>query len=310
MYAVIHTHTFASAYTHTYVHVHNTHMHVHLHAWHTPTHSQRETYTQKHTKQKHTHKQTYTQNHTHMHKTNRNWTYFAACSPGFPAAWVWNNKEKFDECFPLNNTSHSGSQIKLFFNNCPLYALPACNECWHSPLNRCQDWLTLTYLLFYLTGACCFIYQCRTEHKPFQNMSALQVHNFSRHLKKCTMKTSRSCRITCEHSESAHERIALHKINQQQQIKLLQQFLFIIIMYIYHALINALSTHMIHINLNMIFYTHVEQSYQNNLHKVLYKKRTTNAHTDCSRNWVVILVRMEILWEEEGFQFGFKRRQG
>ena len=33
-----------------------------------------------------------------------------------------------------------------------------------------------------------------------------------------------------------------------------------IIMYIYHALINALSTHMIHINLNMIFHTHVEHS--------------------------------------------------
>ena len=30
----------------------------------------------------------------------------------------------------------------------------------------------------------------------------------------------------------------------------------IIIMYIYHSLINALSAHMIHINLNMIFYTH------------------------------------------------------
>ena len=29
-------------------------------------------------------------------------------------------------------------------------------------------------------------------------------------------------------------------------------------MYIYHALINSLSVHMIHINLNMIFYTHVE----------------------------------------------------
>ena len=29
----------------------------------------------------------------------------------------------------------------------------------------------------------------------------------------------------------------------------------IIIMYIYHALINALSAHMIHINLNRIFYT-------------------------------------------------------
>ena len=34
----------------------------------------------------------------------------------------------------------------------------------------------------------------------------------------------------------------------------------IIIMYIYHALINALSAHMIHMNLNMIFYTHVEHS--------------------------------------------------
>ena len=28
-------------------------------------------------------------------------------------------------------------------------------------------------------------------------------------------------------------------------------------MYIYHALINALSAHMIHINLHMIFYTHI-----------------------------------------------------
>ena len=34
----------------------------------------------------------------------------------------------------------------------------------------------------------------------------------------------------------------------------------IIIMYIYHALINALSAHMIHINLNMIFYTNVKHS--------------------------------------------------
>ena len=31
-------------------------------------------------------------------------------------------------------------------------------------------------------------------------------------------------------------------------------------MYIYHALINALSAYMIHINLNMIFYTHVKHS--------------------------------------------------
>ena len=38
------------------------------------------------------------------------------------------------------------------------------------------------------------------------------------------------------------------------------RYLIIIIMYIYHALINALSTHMIHINLNMVFYTHVKHS--------------------------------------------------
>ena len=36
--------------------------------------------------------------------------------------------------------------------------------------------------------------------------------------------------------------------------------LIIIIMYIYHALINTLSARMIHINLTMIFYTHVEHS--------------------------------------------------
>ena len=31
-------------------------------------------------------------------------------------------------------------------------------------------------------------------------------------------------------------------------------------MYIYHALVNTLSTHMTLTNLSMIFYTHVEQS--------------------------------------------------
>ena len=34
----------------------------------------------------------------------------------------------------------------------------------------------------------------------------------------------------------------------------------IIIMYVYHALINTLSAHILHINLNMIFYTHVKHS--------------------------------------------------
>ena len=86
-------------------------------------------------------------------------------------------------------------------------------------------------------------------------------------------------------------------------------------MSIYHALINALSAHMIHINLN-IFYTHVEHSPTKTIYLKYYKKNKnalqthTHAHTDCSRNWVLILVRMEILGKEEGFQFGFKRGLG
>ena len=67
-------------------------------------------------------------------------------------------------------------------------------------------------------------------------------------------------------------------------------------MYIYHALINALSAHMIHINLN-IFYTNVEHSptktiyikyYKNNNNKKPTATTTTNAHNDCSRNGIDI----------------------
>ena len=50
-------------------------------------------------------------------------------------------------------------------------------------------------------------------------------------------------------------------------------------MYIYHALINALSADMIRINLNMIFYTHVEHS----LTKIIYiKYYTTTTTTKCT----------------------------
>ena len=44
-------------------------------------------------------------------------------------------------------------------------------------------------------------------------------------------------------------------------------------MYIYHALINALSVHMIHINLNIIFYTHVEHSPTKTIYIKYYKKK-------------------------------------
>ena len=61
-------------------------------------------------------------------------------------------------------------------------------------------------------------------------------------------------------------------------------------MYIYHALINALSTHMIWINLNMIFYTHVELSPTRTIYikycklkkekeKKHYKHTHTHTHT-------------------------------
>ena len=43
-------------------------------------------------------------------------------------------------------------------------------------------------------------------------------------------------------------------------------------MYIYHALINALSAQMIHINLNMIFYIHVEHSPTKTIYRKYYKK--------------------------------------
>ena len=44
-------------------------------------------------------------------------------------------------------------------------------------------------------------------------------------------------------------------------------------MYIYHALMNTLSAHMIHINLNMIFYTHVEHSSTQTTHTKHHTER-------------------------------------
>ena len=50
-------------------------------------------------------------------------------------------------------------------------------------------------------------------------------------------------------------------------------------MYIYHVLINALSAHMIHINLN-IFYTHVEHSPTKTIYMKYYTEKQTHAlHT-------------------------------
>ena len=54
-------------------------------------------------------------------------------------------------------------------------------------------------------------------------------------------------------------------------------------MYIYHALINALSIHMIHININMIFYTHVEH----NPPKTIYIKYYKNIYIYIKKNTIL-----------------------
>ena len=50
-------------------------------------------------------------------------------------------------------------------------------------------------------------------------------------------------------------------------------------MYIYHVLINALSAHMIHINLNTIFYAHVEDNPTETIYIRRYKRARTHTHT-------------------------------
>ena len=56
----------------------------------------------------------------------------------------------------------------------------------------------------------------------------------------------------------------------------------IIIMYIYHALVNALSAHMIHIKRNTMFYTHVEHSPTKTVYIRYYMETHTHTHTHLS----------------------------
>ena len=53
-------------------------------------------------------------------------------------------------------------------------------------------------------------------------------------------------------------------------------------MYIYHALINALSAHTIHINLNTIYYTHIEHSPIKTICIKYYTETNTRMHTRAS----------------------------
>ena len=94
----------------------------------------------------------------------------------------------------------------------------------------------------------------------------------------------------------------------------------------HYTLINAtLSAHITHwyTGLNTIFYTHVEAdspiktiyTYDKALYGNTHTRSCTHAlwhaHTvTVAETWQLILVGAERLWEEEGFQFGFKRWQG
>ena len=52
----------------------------------------------------------------------------------------------------------------------------------------------------------------------------------------------------------------------------------LITMYIYHALIDALTAHMIHINLNTVFHTHVELSPTKKTDIRYYMETHTHTH--------------------------------
>ena len=79
----------------------------------------------------------------------------------------------------------------------------------------------------------------------------------------------------------------------QTQIHTCTQII-IIIMYIDHALINALSTHMIHINLNMIFYTHVEHSPPKTIYIKYYTENNNKKHMHYTHTHTYIYILVAV----------------
>ena len=85
--------------------------------------------------------------------------------------------------------------------------------------------------------------------------------------------------ITCMHTINSCQNTSCQYSSTNPTTCRFTQHKIIIIMCIYHAFINALSTHMIHININMIFYTHVEYSPTKTIYIKYYMEKQTDTHT-------------------------------
>ena len=66
-------------------------------------------------------------------------------------------------------------------------------------------------------------------------------------------------------------------------------------MYIYHALINALIAHMIHINLNIIFHTHVEHSPTKTIYVKYYTKQKTKSQMNINKQFNCLMYNIVLL---------------
>ena len=139
---------------------------------------------------------------------------------------------------------------------CTLVALFLCTMYLYGPCFFCA---------MYLCGLCCFV-QCHYNVHLWTSVSLYTVPLWPLFL--CTMSLQCTfvnlgffvhctfvASVLCTMSLQCTFVACFFNNNNNNLIIII----IIIIMYIYHALINALSA-LIHINLNMIFYTHVKHS--------------------------------------------------
>ena len=109
------------------------------------------------------------------------------------------------------------------------------------------------------------------------NMSVTHIIMSVTHIN-LSVKASK-CRSNTRSTHSQPHQHASHTPHQHTS------HIIIIIMYIYHVLISALSTHMIHTNLNIMFYTHVEHGLTKTIY-IKYYMEKKNTHTLHTHTWL------------------------